>query len=548
MALLRADLRALANLPTTSAGRRVAIGTLLGLGLLALMWWSVASTMMRHPQLLPMLHQATGGNSLHGLLGIGLMPCAIAASWLGLSLAQRQLFETPELLLWRTAPIPGWRAAVQVLLRACFLTLLWASALAVPFVVTLLRASPAGWLAYLLLPLAILCCTVPLLATLLAVQIVLVRFFAGRLLRIVLAVVAALASVLFSTWLLLGLFAPEQARLQAVATMPGGPDRLPWTIETAASLLASAANGTLDTAALRGALGWLGLAVSLFWFAAKLHPRAVEKHLEAQAPLLRRRRSRWPTGIAANVRKKEFAQVLQQPGALIGFLVFAVLVFALASERVLVGGLLNDSRLPRDLAHTAAMAVLWFLAVLLVLYAHMGRLALWDGPQWSLYTGSPAAPRAILRGKLEAVLVFLLWPLVLVAGAGAHLFSASLTAVASFVGIALGGTLAALGVLAVVGTSPRLMRPDDGGHIVQGGRSFLAALLLVLLFQLAMSPAMFGWMHVIDHLRTHRIRPETVHAWAPWVVGAAVLHGLSVGGLGIALGVRNYRRLTAPSR
>lgn len=547
MGLLAADLRALANLPATAAGRRTAMGTLLGLSLLSLMWWSVASTMLQQPQLLRMLHHTSGGDSLRSLLGIGLLPCPIAASWLGLSLAQRQLFESPELLLWRTAPIAGWRAAIQVLLRACFLTLLWASALAVPFVATLLTKSPAGWLAWALLPLAILCCTVPLLATLLAVQIVLVRFFAGRVLRIVLAVVAALASVLFSTWLLLGLFAPEQARLQTIAAVPGGADRLPWTIETAASLLSSAANGVLDGDALRGALGWLGLAVSLFWFAARMHPRAVEKHLEAQAPLLRRRRSRWPTGIAANVRRKEFAQVLQQPGALIGFLVFAVLVFALARERVLIGGLLADGRLPRDLAHTAAMAVLWFLAVLLVLYAHMGRLALWDGPQWSLYSAAPAAPRAILRGKLEAVLAFLLWPLLLVAAAGAHLFGASLVAVASFVGLALGGTLAALGVLAMVGTSPRLMRPDDGGHIVQGGRSFLAALLLVVLFQLAMSPAMFGWLHVLDHLRGHRLRTETLHAWAPWVVGAALLHGLLVGGIGVALGVRNYRKLTAPT-
>ncbi len=546
MGLLRADLRALANLPGSAAGRRVAIGTVLGLSLLALMWWSVAQAMIHNPLLLPTLHQATGGDSLRGLLGMGLMPCAIAASWLGLSLAQRQLFETPELLLWRTAPLPGWRAAVQVLLRACFLTLLWAAALAVPFVVTLLRQSPAGWLAWLLVPVAILCCTVPLLAMLLAVQIVLVRFFAGRVLRIVLAVLAALASVGFSTWLLLGLFAPDPARLQVATTLPGATDRLPWTIETAATLLASAANGRLDQGALRAALGWLGLAVSLFWFAAKLHPRAVEKHLEAQAPLLRRRRSVWPVGIAANVRRKELAQVLQQPGALIGFLVFAVLVFALARERVLVGSVLADSRIPRDLAHAAAMAVLWFLAVLLVLYAHMGRLSLWDGPQWALYTASPAAPGAILRGKLQAVLLFLLWPLVLVAAAGAHLFGASLLAVAGFAGVALGGTFAALGVLAIVGTQPRLMRPDDGGHIVQGGRSFLAALLLVALFQLAMSPAMFGWMHLVDHLRGHRLRPETVQEWAPWVIGAAWLHGLLIGGIGIAIGVRNFRKLTRP--
>lgn len=109
--------------------------------------------------------------------------------------------------------------------------------------------------------------------------------------------------------------------------------------------------------------------------------------------------------------------MLQQPGALIGFLVFAVPAFALARERVLVGSVSADSRIPRDLAHAAAMAALAVPRRAAVLYAHMGRLSLWDGPQWALYTASPAAPGAILRGKLQAALLFLLWPLVLVAAA-----------------------------------------------------------------------------------------------------------------------------------
>ncbi|MBX3464405.1 MAG: hypothetical protein KF830_14645 [Planctomycetes bacterium] len=544
MGLLRADLQALANLPATAAGRRLVFGTLLGLGLLALMWWSAAMAVHREPQALALLHASTHGRSLHGLLGTGLLPCPIAATWLGLSLAQRQLFEAPELLLWRTAPTAGLRAPLQVLLRAAFLTLLWAAALALPFLAAQLLAAPAGPLAWLLLPVAVVGCTVPLLAALLAVHIVLVRFFAGRVLRLVLAVLAALASVGFSTWLLLGLFAPGPATPVDVGASADRAQRLPWTIDTAATLLAGAAEGRLDGAALGTLLGWLGLALLLFAGAACLHPRAVERHLEAQAPLLRARRGPWPGGITAVIWRKEFAQVLQQPGALIGFLVFAVLVFALARERVLVDGLLRDRRLPRDLAHLAAMSVQWFLAVLLVLYAHMGRLVLWDGAQWSLYRSAPAAPLSILRGKLVAVAAFLLWPLLLVALAGAQAFGAGAAAVLAFAGVAAGGTLAALGVLAVVGTSPRLMRPDDGA-MAQGGRSFLAALLLVVLFQLALAPAMFAWLRLLQHLRRHRLAADEVLALLPWVVGAALAWGVVVAALGIALGARNFRRLSA---
>jgi hypothetical protein len=248
------------------------------------------------------------------------------------------------------------------------------------------------------------------------------------------------------------------------------------------------------------------------------------------------------------VRRKELAQVLQQPGALLGFLLSGCLVLVLMSQRSLLHGMLDDPQLPADVTAAAALLVYWFLAVMLVLYAHMGRFALWDGPQWSLYVAAPAAPGAILRGKQTAVLWLLAWPLLLVAGCGAPWLGASLPAVATFVGVALGGTLSALGVLTAVGTWPRLMRPDDGGPVAQGGRGFLAALLLVALFEVvAVAPAVFGWLWLVDHARGRYLARETTLAALPWVVGAAWLLGLLVAGFGSWLGVRNYRRLLGPT-
>jgi hypothetical protein len=46
-----------------------------------------------------------------------LTACPMVAAWLGLALAQRTLFEAPELALWRLAPLPPWRPALQALLR-----------------------------------------------------------------------------------------------------------------------------------------------------------------------------------------------------------------------------------------------------------------------------------------------------------------------------------------------------------------------------------------------------------------------------------------------
>ncbi|MBL8748939.1 MAG: hypothetical protein JNK78_07255 [Planctomycetes bacterium] len=530
MGLLHADLRSLGNLATTRTGRRTLGGALVGLVTIALMWWSTTSVLLESRHL---------GTSLQSLLATALMPCPIVATWLGLSLAQRQLFESAELPLWRLAPIPPWRGAIEVGVRAAFVTLAWASAMSLPFVTTLLlRTQPAPALAWALVPVALVCCTVPVLGTILSVQIVLVRFFSGRVLRIVLTIVAALASVGFSAWLLVGLFTTSAPR---VATAGAPAIAVPWIVDTCAEMLASAATGENDTTPLRFALGWLGLTAAIFWFAARLHPGAAERHL-ATAPATLRRRSAWPSAVAAVVRRKEFAQVLQQPVALMGFVAFGALVWVLVRERVFVAGILAQRGLQPDVAHLGAMVMQWFLAVLLVLYAHMGRLVLWDGPQWSLWTTAPASPWAIVRGKLQSVALLLLWPLLLVAVIAGRAYGASSAVTLTFVATTLGGTLAALGVLAVVGTSPRLMRPDLGGAMAQGGRSFLAAMLLVLLFEFAMSPAVFAWSWLTANVHT----AAAARAAFVWVAAGAWALGLAVGGVGVALGVRNFRRLCAP--
>ncbi|MCA8964861.1 MAG: hypothetical protein KDC48_08235 [Planctomycetes bacterium] len=546
MGLLWADLRMLANLPVTPVGRRVAFGTLLGLLLLALMSWWIAGEVVVRPRLIAFARGGDPADSLRAMLGAGLMPCPVAATWLGLALAQRQLFETTELGLWRVAPLPRWRPAVQILLRATFVASCWATALSAPFVVTMLRHAGAPWLAYALLPVALVVASAPLLCLLLSAQIVLVRFCSGRWLRLVLALAAAAASVGFSTWLLLGLFQSPEARRTAIAATD--PDTLPWTIDTGAALLAAATRGELAVAPLLGGLGWLAAAAVIFVAVAWLHPGAVERHQRANQLLWRGSRSRWHGSVARIVRKKEIAQVLQQPGALLGFFVFGFLVFALAKQRVLTAKILGDLDLPPQVAQFGAMLALWFVAVLLVLYAHMGRLALWDGAQWSLYMSSPTRPSSILRGKLTAVGVFLMWPLLLVAAAGAQQFGADRLVLWHFLAMALCGTAMALGVVAAIGTWPRLMQPDDGGQIVQSGRNFVAAMALVLCFELTLSPALIGWIALMDRADRQPLSLTQATAAAPTVLAIAATYGALVLGIGYAIGCRNYRRLLSPRR
>lgn len=543
MNLLLADLRALANLPTTAVGRRISIGMAIGLALLALMAWWLAGWVLPRVDVPP---APDGSPALTGLLGYALMTCPVVATWLGLAIGQRQLFETPELMLWRQAPIPAARGPQQIFVRAVFVSTLWSCALSGPMVVAVLQQNGARPAAFWLTPIAIVAGTAPLLATLLGVQILMVRFLAGRWMRLVLSGIAALASVGFTIWLLLNLFSTGADRLAEVREAAASGDRLRMSIRAAAEMLGHAAEGSLTVTHVGAVLLWILGAGAAFGLTSLLHARAHERHLESDRPLWRRSGSRWPTTLASNIRKKEFAQVLQQPGALIGFLVFAILVFALAREHVLVESILRRTRLPAEVRTIAALLTWWFLAVLLVLYTHMGRLALWDGSQWPLYMCAPERPGAILRGKLQAIATFLMWPLLLVAVVGVQMIGADAAEVGWFVAFALAGTLAALGVVAVIGTWPRLMRPDAEGQILQGGKSFLAAMVMVTVFQLTMIPAILFWTWLVRTGQRRAISSELVDEHLPTLLAAALAYGILIAMLGTWLGGRNYRTLLAP--
>lgn len=540
--LLRADLQALANLALRRDGRRLAFGSIVALSVLALLSWFLGQAVLGSPMVLELL--APGESEpLRGLLGYALMPATVVAGWLGLALAQRQLFDAPELPLWQSAPLRPWRAPSQGLIRATFLALLWSAALALPLVCLLLASAQAHALAWALLPLAILAALLPLLTSVLTVQIVLVRFFAGRVLQIVLTIVAALASFLFTAFLLTSVLTSEQAQAQRLIEQASRPE-LPWMVATGGRLLAAATRGTLDLGALLQIGGWVLGSLLLFLLTCRLHPAAVERHQRAGRPTFGSLRAfGWPSRPTASIRRKEFAQLLQQPGSLLGLLVFALLVFVLAREQVLIRGILAQNVLATPVRHLLAMAALWFLAVLMVLYAHMGRLVLWDGPQWGLYLSAPARPAALLAGKLQAIWLLLGWPLLVVLGIGRQLLGADWPALLTFAAIGLAGNTVALGVVAVIGTAPLLMRPDAGGQLAQGHRSLGAALLLVLAFELAVSPAFVAWVWFAQQQSRSSLRRLELATLAPWAIGGAWALAVVVGGLGCWLGTRNYRRL-----
>jgi hypothetical protein len=496
MGLLRADCQGLLNGVRARDGRGALVARLLPPLMLGLMYWLLGAVLLQYPELLAMLRG--GGDSLRQLFATALSPCPVVAGWIGLAHAQRQLFEAPELGLWLQAPLRAGRAAWQVFARAAGLALLWAAALAAPLLVQLLATKDAPWAAWAAVPLALLAAVLPSLGVVLAAQVALLRLARGRWARLLLGWVGALTAFGFPVFLLAQMFAGSPAQVEAIAGAAERGERPARLVAQATELLVAAVRGQDAGSALGPCLLAIAAGLALFALAAPLHPVAVQHHQLAYRPR-RVRGRRWPAGAVAAVRRKEFAQLLQQPGALLHMLLVGATVYVLAGQRILVHDILERSGLPLQVRHCGALLFLWFLAVLMLLYAHMGRLAVWDGAQWPLWQRAPVRPAALLAGKLQAIAVLLCWPLAVAALAGAHWFGADGPTVLAFLGFGLAGNLAALATVAAIGTWPGLLRRELDGRLSQGSRGFAASIVLVLAFYLAVSPGFAAWVVLYEH-------------------------------------------------
>ncbi len=543
MGLLTADLQSLRN-TLRRDGRQALFGRFLPPLALAAMHWLIGATLVEHRELLSLLHG--GGDPAERLFGHALSSGPVVAGWIGFALAQRQLFEAPELALWQCAPIGRGRAALQVWLRAFGTAMLWAGALSLPLLFSMLHAANAGSHAYGLAAVAVASNVAPSLSFVLALQIALMRFSSGRMMRMALSGLSALAAFGFPVFLLAQVFfggSNSADELAATAHGRGGGGLLS---RAAAEALAASCRGGASWSQVAAMLLPTALGAGLLLLSLPLHPIAAQNHELAQATGPRRR-TRWPDGQLAVLRRKEFAQLMQQPGALLHMLLVGVMIHAFAANGLFVGGFLAGDRLPPELQQSAAMLTLWFFAVLMLLYTHMGRMCSNDGPQWPLYIQSPAAGSAILRAKLQVVGVLLLWPLAAALSAGIQWLDAGWEACLPFCALGLAGSLVALAILAVVGTWPWLVRQENDGRLTQGSRGLVGSLTLVLSFYLAASPALVGWVYLLQQcqgLPLHEIRLIMGSLWPPVLLTAIGFGALALAAAGI-IAKRNYRRLLA---
>jgi hypothetical protein len=538
LTLLLADLRAACN-RLLHAPQEALTATLLPPVILGGMYWVIGRLILSHWELLPLLRE--GGDPVDYLFAHGLGPCPVVAGWIGFVLAQRQMFEAPELDLWLASP--GWRgkAALQVMLRSGTTAMLWALALTVPLLWQLLdiRQSPPS--AYALLPIAVAGAVLPSLLVVMTAQVALMRLARGRAGRAFLSVASALAAFGFPLFLLVQVFASTSGQLQAVSAVANGGGSPSVLVANAADLLSHAAEGALSAEAMWTVLGLLAAALVVFVLFAPLHPVAVQNHRLAHRPR-RHRGRRWLGQAAATLRRKEVAQLLQQPGAVLHMLLVGGMVYLLAGKGVFVTELLQSPALPLTVRQVAAMLVMWAFSVLMLLYAHMGRLAIWDGAQWSLYSMSPTRPLTILQAKLLVIALLLQWPVLVAAVAGAHWFDAGPTAIAWLFAFTTAGTGIALATITAVGTWPWLVRREVDGRLSQGSKGMIGSLTLVSAFYFALAPAFLVWWDA-THRSSFSVGGFDRHYSLSGLALQAAVYAAVLLTVALLLGRRNYRAL-----
>jgi len=538
MHLLLADLRAVVN-GLRRDGRGSMTGRLLPPLTLGCMYWLLGRMLLDHWEFLSVVR--SGGDPLDYLVAHALSPCPIVAGWIGFAQAQRQLFEAPELPLWLSAPMWRGRAALQVLVRSGSTALLWAAALALPLLLQLLSLAAAGSVAFWVLPLALATAVLPSLCVVLTVQVVLMRMAHGRAARALLSSASSLAAFGFPMFLLVQVFAGASGRAQQLSAAARDGAQPSPLVAAASRIVEAGLHDTLSFAVLQPALILLGSTIAIFVLTARLHPIAVQNHRLAHRPRRISRRS-WPASPMAAMRRKEIAQLLQQPGAMLHMLVVGAMVYLLAAKKLLVRDILASVGLPAEVCQCAAMLALWFLAVLMLLYAHMGRLAIWDGQQWPLYLQAPVRHATLLVAKLQVIAVLLLWPVGVSAAAGVHWFGAGLGTVVVFAGFALAGNIIALAVVAAVGTWPWLVRREVDGRISQGSRGLIGSIVLVMTFYLALSPALVTWWTLGERSRFVVGGFDMVTKTPLLLLGAFGFASVLASG-SLWLSARNYRKL-----
>lgn len=543
--LIWSDLQATANSFVRRGARAPLIGTamtLLLIGALSQLFGRVlVDAVLQRNEVLA--HYSTAA-----LFGLIVTPTSLVSIWFGLAACQRRLFEARELDLLLTAPLRPTRIVFASFGRVWLLTCVYSLALVGPTSHMLLSSFEAPGYAWGVLVGCIALATGAPLAGIIAVTIALLRWFAGRTIKILLTLLISALSLAFSLFLLSAAFGRER-QAHAVLDLASGERPQPWMIEAAGNLMAaSLGEPWAHDSVLRG-LGSLALALLVLMFISRWHPGAVERSRLSERPPLSLGLGRpWPTRPIALLRRKEFARILQEPRQLFGLVLYGLMLVLAARTRLLIDAPLAVEEAPERARQVVAMLTLWFLGVLMALPTNFGRFVLGDGRQWDLYRSAPVRPRHLLIAKLQASAAILAWPWIVVAVIGATVLDFDRLAVGVYLALSLCGNALALAILTPIATLPLLVKPQDDGTTGQHGRTLLAVFGLILLFEVLVAvPGIVAWIFLAHRWEAGAPIPQET-TLALYAIGAATAYATALTVPAWWLSRRNLRALLRPRK
>ncbi len=544
--LLWTDVVALRNAIVRGDGRRGAIASLVSLAFLLAVSWLFGQVLAHTPELWD-LQNDLDTDRARAAAGAMLMPGLIMALWFAFGGGPRILFENPRLPLLMSAPLPALAVPMSLWLRFALLVTVWCAALSAPALSSLGEALAIDYPIWALLAAAAALC-LPTVAFVFAVQILLQRFFAGRVTRAILTVCTTLLSLAFSVVLIAGGLAQRDAAMEVFAAIRGRAV-FPWILEGPARFLGDTATGQPDAGSFLALTAGPAAATLAFGAVALLHRRAWELSREAPEPIFRRRRGRdWPTQPSRVVFSKELAQLTHQPAQLLGILFSTLIVVVLGASRFLGEHVVDDPRLPTEVRAVFILLGLWLFAQLTVAPGCMVRLVTTDAAQWVLYRTAPATSTQILRGKLRVVLLLQAWPALVAALVGRFQLHVGWLEIGAFLLVVPAGLLWTTGLTAFVGTIPGLMQPrEDRNHVA----ILTAVALLLFLLQVTVIPALIAW-----NLLAERFAGTGEGLLAPLSKSIAVIAvvlgtwilGALLGALSLGVAAWQFSRLTRPER
>ena len=545
-ALLATELRTLSNLFLRRSGRKELIGFLILISCTLFGGLIIGHTFVDDSRVVEALQKDDTGTLARLLLATALLPTVMLALAVAMQQVRDGLFARPDIELVLTSPSPPYSSLLMVFLRVLIgTTTIGASILIAPTVLVLLRAN-LSLLGILMIPPAIVLCTGPVIAVIVAMQVLLKRFLATPRIELAFQFVGAVVMIAFALIVMIGFMSgdDEAERLMKLLQKVEKP---PALLDWPAQLLLAPSGLGMPVSSLGGLLLLAILPAAVIGVLGPLYPRAYENSVVSGPPIFRSRRGhgrRWPATLFKSILARDLAEVRQVPANLFLFVFLAILVVWIGISSLWSPP--SGGAIP-SLAHEVfGLVPRWTMALLISASLVTPGMVFGEKAQWPLLASAPIDRRTLLLGRLIGLSSPPAWCLLVTVVTAVALGTSALGA-ALFLLVAIPSFVLTMATVAFAGTLPFTANT----HAKSSGMD-LVGVLLPQVFVIGQAIGLLVLaMKAQSWTRRYYESRGPFEGWPEAAIYATLLGSLWVVGLGVAflewkLAVRQHEKLLDP--